>query len=149
MAITYAQITDAIESRLGVAIGLARSQSYDELTDGMTDTPTLQVYWQRDVTDPQGTTHQTAFGTGVQQVEVVFHADLFARQRSHIGDDMAVLYGMAQAVRETLEAETSSPYFGLDGIKAFRWTAERVTFEYGDPSLPYIGARFVIIVRVF
>jgi hypothetical protein len=51
MAITYAQINDAIEDKLGAAMGLARSQTYDELTDGMTDTPTLQVYWQRDDTD--------------------------------------------------------------------------------------------------
>ena len=149
MAITYAQINSAIESKLGTAVGRARSQDFDELTDGMTDTPTLQVYWQRDNTDPQGTTHQTAFGTGVQQMEAIFHADLYARQRSHIGDDMAVLYTVMQAVRETLEAERSSPYFGLEGIKAFRWAAERVTFEYGDPSLPYVGVRFVITVRVF
>ena len=100
MAITYAQINDAIESKLGAATGLVRSQSYDELTDGMTDTPTLQVYWQRDVTDPQGNTSMTTFRTGVQQVEMVFHADLFARQRSHIGEDMSALYTVMQQVRQ-------------------------------------------------
>lgn len=149
MAITYAQITDAIESVLGAATGLERSQSYDELTDGMTDAPTLQVYWQRDVTDPQGTTHQTTFRRGVQQTEMVFYADLFARQRSHIGEDMQTLYAAMESVRTTLEAETVKPYFNLDGIEAFRWTAEKVTFEYGDPVLPYLGVRYTITVRVF
>ena len=148
-SITYAQITNAIESKLGAATGLSRSQSYDKLTDGMTDTPTLQVYWERDVTDPQGMTHQTTFRRGVQQVEMVFHADLFARQRGHIGEDMRVLYVVMEAVRATLEAETTKPYFDLDGIQAFRWTGERVTFEYGDPMLRFIGARYVITVRVF
>jgi hypothetical protein len=149
MAITYAQINDAIEDKLGKALGLARSQSYDELTDGMTDTPTLQVYWQRDNTDPQGMTSMTTFRTGVQQTEIIFHADLFARQRSHIGEDMKVLYEVMQEIREALEAETTKPYFDLEGIQAFRWTSERVTFEYGDPSLPYVGARYTITVRVF
>jgi hypothetical protein len=91
----------------------------------------------------------TTFRTGVQQVEMTYYADLFARQRSHIGDDMTVLYSVMQAVRETLEGETVKPYFGLAGIQAFRWSAERVTFEYGDPSLPYVGARYTIMVRVF
>ncbi len=149
MPVTYAQINDAIESTLGAAVGLARSQSYDELTDGMTDTPTLQVYWQRDDTDPQGSTSMTAFRTGVQQVDIIFHVDLYARQRSHIGDDMRVLYDVMQEVREVLEGETTKPYFGLAGIQAFRWSSERVTFEYGDPALPYVGARYVIAVRVF
>lgn len=149
MAITYAQINDAITQTIGVAEGLHRSQSYDELTDGMTDTPTLQVYWQQDTTDPQGSTSMTTFRTGVQQASMVFHVDLFVRQRSHIGEDMKVLYEVAQAVRETLEAETVKPYFGLAGIEAFSWTAERVTFEYGDPSLPYVGARFTLTIRVF
>jgi hypothetical protein len=145
MAITYAQINDAIEDKLGAALGLARSQTYDELTDGMTDTPTLQVYWQRDNTDPSMTT----FRTGVQQVEMTFHADLFARQRSHIGEDMKVLYEVMQEVREMLEAETTKPYFDLEGIQAFSWTSERVTFEYGDPSQPYVGVRYMLTVRVF
>ena len=149
MAITYAQINDAIESTLGAATGLARSQSYDELTDGMTDTPTLQVYWQRDTTDPQGMTSMTTFQTGVQQVDMVFHADLFARQRSHIGEDMSALYTVMQAVRETLEGEKTKPLFGLPGIQSFRWTTERVTFEYGDPLLPYVGARYTIFIKVF
>lgn len=149
MAITYEQIGDAIADTLSAATGLQRTQRHDELTDGMTDTPTLQVYWQRDVTDPQGTTSMTTFSTGVQQVEMTYHADLFARQRSHIGDDMTVLYSVMQAVREALEGETTKPYFGLAGIQAFRWSAERVTFEYGDPSLPYVGARYTIMVRVF
>lgn len=149
MAITYAQINDAIETTLGVATELHRSQTYDKLTDGMTDTPTLQVYWQRDETDPQGQTSMTTFRTGVQQVSMIFHADLFARQRSHIGEDMKVLYETMESVRATLEAETTKPYFDLDGIQAFKWVAERVTFEYGDPSQPYVGARYVITVRVF
>jgi hypothetical protein len=53
-------------------------------------------------------------------------------------------------IRDTLEAQTTPPYFGRAGIKAIRqWGAQQVVFKYGDPALLYIGTRFVIKVRIF
>ena len=45
MSITLAQICNAVETTLGAATGLTYTQSYNELKEGMNDTPTLQVYW--------------------------------------------------------------------------------------------------------
>lgn len=144
-----ADICDAIETTLGAATGLARSQSYDELTDGMNDTPTLQVYPESGGQDVETSNDRTTFRAGCQQEEAVIHADLYARQRSDLGDDMWKLVTMIDAIRTVLKAQQTKPYFGTLSIKAFSWTWQRVTFVYGDPQLPYVGARFILRIRMF
>ena len=91
MSITLVQIVDAIESTLSAVSTLARSMSYDELTEGMNDYPTLQIYPEDGDQDPSGNTDRTTFGAGVRQTVFTIHADYYARQRSHIGEDMAAL----------------------------------------------------------
>jgi hypothetical protein len=150
MPVTIVQVNSAIETTLATATGLTFTQDYDELTEGMADTPNLQVYFVEEITDPTSTSAQTTFGAGVRQVEWTFHADLYARQRSHIGEDMGALLPLVDAIRDTLEAQTGPTYFGQAGIKAIKqWTARQVVFRYGEPDLPYIGTRFIIKVRVF
>lgn len=150
MSIDYEQVGDAIVTTLEAAPSLVAVQAHDEISDGMTDPPTLQVYWQRDTTDPEGNTSMTTFRTGVQQVDTVYYADLFARQRSaNLAEDMKQLYTSMTEIREILEAQRTKPYFGLAGIQAFRWSAERATWTYDDPSLRFVGARFTIMIRIF
>ena len=151
MAITLAQICDAIESTLGGATGLERSESYDELTEGAHpgDLPLLQVYPNDGTTDPSGNTDRTTFRGGVRQTALTIHADVYARQRSHIGEDMKAVVNSMDAIINVLEAQNVKPYFGLVGIKAFAWRWERVTFIYGDPQLPYAGVRFYLSIRTF
>jgi hypothetical protein len=146
---TTAQICDAIETTLSSATGLKRSETYNELSDGITETPTLQVYWESTEEDISGSTDRTSFGAGVRQDEHLFHGDLYVRQRSHIGEDMRDLMAMKDAIDAVLVAEKTKPYFGLAGIKAFRWRAERVTFVYGDPQIPFVGIRYYLTVRTF
>src|SRR3990167_4602284 len=131
MAITLAQILDAITSTLSAATTLSRAQSYDEMTDGMNDLPTLQVYPETNEQDISG------------------NADYYAQQRRHLGEDMAALVNGMDDMANVIEQQDTKPYFGLDGIKAFHWSWRRVTFVYGDPQLSYVGARFTITVRVF
>lgn len=145
---TTAEICDAIESTLRSATGLLRSESYDELSDGITETPTLQVYWESTEEDITGNADRTSFGAGVRQDEHLFHGDLYVRQRSHIGEDMADLVTMKDAIDARLVAQTDS-LFGLSGIKAFHWRAERVTFIYGDPQIPFVGIRYYFTIRTF
>jgi hypothetical protein len=148
-SITIAQICDAIETTLSSATGLNRSETYSELSDGITEEAWLQVYPETLETDVATGTDRTTFRGGVRQTEFTFHADLYARQRSHIGDDMRLLVQLIDAIVVKLEQQATKPYFGLEGIKAFRWRGERVTFIYGDRQLPYVGMRFTITVRVF
>ena len=151
--LTLAQINNAIADTLGAATGLGANhhQTYNELTEGTQDIPQLRVYWESDVTDAMTPTNRltsrSSTHLGVIVTDQVFHADLYGVQRSNIGPDMGVLYPLIDAVRAKLEAETDAPYFGLDGIKGFKWSSQRVTFDYANVS--YVGCRFTITVRIF
>jgi hypothetical protein len=150
MAITYAQICDAIDSTLAAAATLADSLSYDELRDGsLQDYPILMIYPDSGVQDPIGETDRSTFRAGIRQTELVIIVDLYAQQRSHMGEDMAALVGSVDALSDIFEAQDTKPYFGLAGIRAFQWRWERVTFTYGDQQLPYVGARFYLTITVF
>ncbi len=148
-AISIAQICNAVESTLSTAAGLVRTQSYDELTEGMQDAPTLQVYPESGLQDPMGNADRTTFKAGVRQTELVVHADLYARQRSNLGEDMAKLVTVLDQLITILEAQDTKPYFGLTGIKAFAWSWSRVIFQYGDPGQSFMGARFILRLRIF
>lgn len=151
MAITIAEICNAIEITLGAATGLVRSESYDELTAGVHpgDLPLLQVYPAEGTTDPSGNTDRTTFRGVVRQTAIVINADVYAQQRAHIGEDMKAVVDAMDAIIDVLETQNVKPYFDLVGIKAFSWNWEYVTFRYGDPQLPYAGVRFYLHIRVF
>ena len=147
MAITIAQMCDAVNATLGTAASLSRSQSYDELTGGMNDTPTLQVYWESTVCDVGGNNDRTSFRGGVRQKEYTLHADIYANQLKNVGPDNELVVNLADEIEDILEAQDTKPYFGLAGIQAFRWEATRVIFSYDGVSFP--GARYIITLRVF
>lgn len=148
-SITLAQILDAVEASLSTAPTLARSMSYDELTEGINDTPLLQVYPESGDQDPTDNTDRTTFKAGVRQTNILINCDYYAQQRKHIGEDMAALVDGIDAMTNIFEAQDAKPYFGLIGIKAFHWSWQRVVFNYGDPAINYVGARFTITIRVF
>lgn len=155
--ITIAQISTAIALTLGEAEGIVRTQDgandgeaendTTPLSEGMNDTPTLQVYLESGLTDASNEVDRTTFRAGVRQTELVFHADVFGKQRAHIGEDIALCTTLASALWDILEQQQVKPYFGLDGIQAFRWTMQRVVFTYA--TVDYAGLRFVLTVRVF
>ncbi len=140
---TLGQVVSAIESALGSATGLTRSENYNELTEGIPETPLLQVYPESGEPD---------FQTYKRRIEkVIIHADLYARQRSQIGEDMTKIVDMAEAIFARLRAQdpnTNNQLFGLDGIRKFAWTWTRAVFEYGDPATRYAGVRFIITIWI-
>ena len=153
VTVTVHQLCDAIETTLSTATGLQVSQTFDELTEGIHDRALLQVYPQScSGVDSVNRNDRTTILRGVAQTEFVFHADLYAQQRAHIGEDMAALIPLIDAITARLEAQQASPLFGLtvsgvDPIKSFRWSWERVIFEYAEAK--HMGVRFVITIRVF
>jgi len=150
MSITIAQICDAIETTLATATTVKRSESYNELVDGIQDQPLLQVYWESTLQSPPGSTDRYSFGGGgnpIRQSWITIHADYFAEQLAHLGQAMGSLVDGIDAITNVLEGQDQKPYFDLDGIKAFSWEANRVNFEYSGAL--YVGARFIIQVRVF
>jgi len=154
---TIAEICDAVDTALGEALvtsgDLTISQNYDELTEGMNDIGVLQIYPESgrltDSLSGQGQTQQMTFGVdGLIQEEITIHADYYATSRANIGDDMAVLIPGIEAIRAKIK-EQKCPPFGLTGIRTFQWSWERTVWEYGQPELKYIGARFILRMRLF
>lgn len=147
--ILITEIADAIKTTLATASTVKRAMGYSELTENIPDVPLIQVYWNRSEQDasPGSKADRTTFGAGVRNTLIQFYVDYYARARSHIGEDMAALMEGLDAIQIIVEAQDTKPYFGLDGIKAFRWYADRVEFVYGGTN--YAGVRFVLTVRTF
>ena len=148
-------ICDAIADTLGAAAGIQKTQRPGELTEGLDNQVTLQVYPDSGGQDAATGDDRTTFKAGMQQEEVVVIADLYVRQRSHIGEDMAALITMLDAMRTTLKAIKVAPLFSLrqtnnnPAIKTFAWNWRRVLFEYGDPLQRYVGLRLTLTLRLF
>ncbi len=148
--VTIAEINTAIKDTLAVADGLVRSQNYNELSEGMNDYPTMQVYWNSGETDATNAVDRSSFGGGikppVRQADLQFYVDVYATQRSDLAEDNDKLTTMASNIWTVLDQQVNPPY-GLSAIRAHHWTAQRVNFQYGDETYP--GVRFIISVRVF
>jgi hypothetical protein len=145
--LTFTQITKSIRDTLASAKGMNRAESGQEITESIPDVPLLQVYFETEDTDGSGNTGQTTFRAGVRVSHVTVHTDVYVSQRAHIDQDIAACEAMAEEVRSILADQKIKPYFGLDGLQAFQWRAQRVTFTYG--AVDYSGIRFVIEVYVF
>jgi hypothetical protein len=149
--ITYAQICNAVEDTLDAATGLAKSQTFSELSESYEDLPLLRVYPQSGEVDSRGSSDRTTFRAGVRVTECLLHADVICRQRSHIDLDMSKTVEMVEAVEAVLITQQAKPYFGLTGIKGFHWRWEIVDFPLGagESAVHYLGARFSITLEVF
>jgi len=151
--VTLVSINNAIEATLGAAASLERSQSYDELTEGLHDVPLLQVYWEDlpliDSDSTPGQTDRMVFASGEdarRQYTLTYFADLYAASRKEIGEDMGRLLPIVDEFITILEAQGCPP-FGVEGVRTFQWSAKRVTFEYN--KIKYVGARFTLHLRLF
>jgi hypothetical protein len=156
VTVTVHQLCDAIETTLGSAAGIQVHQTFDELTEGVNDRAVLQVYPESCRMDAiaRATTHndRTASLRGVAVAEFVFNADIYAQQRTSIGEDMAALVPLIDAIVARLEAQKKTPLFGLTvsgiaPIKSFKWDWRRVVFEYAQAQ--YMGVRFTITIWIF
>ena len=146
---TVSEINNGVTAALAVAVGLKYTQSFDQLTEGIQDTPVLRVYPTAGKTDITTGTDRTTFSGKVTQSQLSFHADLYATQRRHLGEDMAKLIPLIDAIIDVIEAQKSKPFFGVTAIKAFGWSWNGIVFSYGRPEVHYAGARFVLNLRMF
>lgn len=154
---TIEGVNSALATWLGAAAGVQRVQDGANpsevdggLSEGMNDPATLQVYWQSGGSADDW--HQTTLKGGVIQTTLTYHGDVYVRQRSNLSEDIAACLPMASALYERLyEAAQQSPnptyYFDYDGIRAFRFTVERVEFTYG--GFDFVGIRFIIELRIY
>lgn len=154
--VTVGEICTAIHTVLEELVtsgDLARVQNYDQLTEGMNTTPTLQVYPESWEVDVSGDTDRSTFvdGTtgipGVRQTDLLIRLDLYVRQRSQLNEDWGDAVDLASAVSDKLDEQGSCPLFAQTGIRSMHWTCTRVVFDYA--TVLYTGFRFELRVRVF
>jgi hypothetical protein len=155
-AITIHAINDAIATTLSAATGLVATRTFDQLKEGVNDNAILEVYFQRGTCDAKGGWDRASFPGAAPSfntmriVELVFYADLYAHIRSDLGENMADVVRLTDAVWDTLEAQRAGNLYALEGIRAHHWTVERVQFERPAGSgIRYMGVRFTITVRIF
>lgn len=152
---TIAEICDAVDTYIGEELvtshELIRSESYDELSEGIQDEQVLQIYPEQilPVSTESGTGMRTlgGYNDGVIHETIIITVRYFARQRSHIGDDMAVLVPGIEAIRNKLKAQTACPPFGLSNVGSFQWGGNLTTFDYGGAL--YIGWEWSLVFEVF
>lgn len=153
MAITVKALTTAVRNTLATATVIADDQgvAHDvtQMKEGMPDRHTLQVYPTEGQTNVTGNTDRASFGAEVRHTETIIHADYYARQRSHLGEDLTAMVDGIDALIAVLETQKRAPLFGESDIKSFRWRWEYVTFVYGDPEVKYAGVRFFITLTLF
>ena len=149
MTITLGEMCDGIEAVLSAALGVQSSTSYDELTEGVPamDCPRVEVYPDAGVSDPSGNTDRFTFSACMQMSVVTIFADLYARQRSQLGEDMKATIDMIDSIIDVIQAQERPPFFGLKGIKAFSWRWKRSTFRRADAR--FVGARFTISCKIY
>jgi len=131
---TLPVILDAVAATLETATGLTRTQSYDELTESIPDTPLLQVYPEEGQPDKLETLTR-------RMERITVHADLYAHRRANIGEDMQAVVDNAQEILEVIRAQDPTARFGLAGIRHFEWSWRRVLFPYN--GVDYAGVRFI------
>lgn len=148
--VSYGDLIRAVETTLGRAREILKTESMERLSEGYSDMPLLQVYPDASDTDSRGeTTDRSTFRAGVRQTGLVINADCVVKQRSNLGEDMLRTVSLADAVQMELEKQDTKPYFQNRAIKAFHWSWQRVTFKYGDPETSYVGIRFTINLTIF
>lgn len=146
-----ATLIDNIESTLSAADSIDISQSYDELTANIPQTPTLQVYPDRCPQVSRGSeTDRVTFGSPTKNPVVrkvyIIHADVFVAQRHYIAQDMANLVVAAEEIDAILETQTKCNIFGDTDVNTYKWEWRRVTFNYSGRD--YIGIKYIFEVEM-
>jgi len=155
---TIADLILAIATTLGAAPSLTRTQyagvtaAVSRMTEGVADVPLLQVYPEANTTtDWTGGTDRASLSGKHSIKEYMIHADLLARQRSQIDEDMAQLVTSIDEFENILDNQKyqnvagGAGLFGRLYITSFQWSWHRVVFEYA--TVKYVGARFPLVIR--
>jgi hypothetical protein len=150
MAITFADIGRQVANWLEGTAGSPRVEAFDAMSEGVPQVPLVRVYVISGQTDSGSEdTDRASFGNQpIRRSTCTLQVDAIARQRSHIGEDMAAQMAMIDAIDARLCELGKPPLFGLQGIQAARWSWERMAYTVSE-TVEYVGVRFEIVVSVF
>jgi len=144
---TLATIVDAIEEAINDASTLVNSQTYDEITESVPETPMTQVYPESQ-SDSFSHSHR-----GRTKVSYIVRIDYFALQRGpSFGETMRFLVSGIDDIEAILRAQYSEEYpFGVTGLlngrDNYRFSWSRKNFETAQKT--YTGARFEVQVSAW
>ena len=144
--LTFVEILDGITATLAADPAIKQALTMEDITESVQVVPACLVYIAEFNTDIQTQNSQTTFRGGVRQNQVVVNVDALARRRSHIGEDMKDVTELADVIVAILEAQKTHPYFGLDGLKTFKWRATYATFHHGADD--FSALRFILTFMI-
>jgi hypothetical protein len=148
-SVAIRDIVTSVASTL-IKVGIdVRVQNTEEITESIPQTPLIQVYAEKGRTDSGGSTDRASFGAKVRRRAITIHIDIYGRQRSMIGQDLAVAMDTLDLAIDQMEQEKQAPFFGNPFIREMSWSWERVVFEYGESTTQYSGFRIIIEVKVY
>ena len=132
------------------------AQSYDELTEGMQDTPVLQVLPMDSDVDAATDTDRTTFKGCIKHGRYHFVLHGYARPRSHVGEDVEAAIRMWDACEAVLEDEGTDcvaatgtcTFFGVPEIRGISWTG-LAPIEKTYAKATYSGFEVTLAVDVF
>lgn len=144
-------IKDTLEANSTLLTLVPYMQDIGDLTEGLTNTPALQVYWQNlgQVSSGSSTDRHT-FGGGSDPVRIktfTFYIDVYLDPRAHLDQLFVNMLTIVDAVNDVLEEQDIKPYFGVENIKSFTWSAERGVTTYAQIDYPTV--RWTIEIVVF
>lgn len=142
---TRPRLTDTCEGiaeTLGAAAGIKRAEANEGIPEGVHDCPYLEVYPEQGGGAKGSQTDRNTFGAGLRLQHMEIYADLYAGARDQIGENLAVVAQEIDAIIDVLEEQTAAPFFGVEGLKTFKWRWQRVIIERNNEN--YVGARFYL-----
>ena len=123
---------------------IANSVATANLTmqEGIADPRVIQVYLSEFEGAHGSNTNRNTFGGGLQLKRYTVRIDVYSRTRSQLGEDISAAEQDCYSVIAILEAQKSSPAFGLSGVHTFNWTGKLGVFPYAGSS--YWGSQFTL-----
>jgi hypothetical protein len=121
-----------------------RVQDYDELSEGINDTPLIQVYPVRGQGN-SGAGDRLTFTGGMRRTGMTVIIRAYARRRAMLAEDMNAQIKLIDAIDEVLASQAGS-LFGMESVMAAHWTWERATYAVADAE--YAGAEFTLDIYV-
>ena len=143
MAITIVQMNSAIHDEFANNLTtIDYTQDYDNLGEGLANTPLLQVYWNSLSSVSEGSaTDRRTFGGGAKPIRTkryVFRADLYCDPRGMLDANFIQMLPIVDEINNLLEAQDTKPYFGLDGIQSYTFSCERGVITYAQTDYPVV-----------
>lgn len=145
MSITIVDMNTAIYNTLKNNMTLVDfTQNYDNLGEGLANTPLVQVFWNSlNTVSEQSSTDRRTFGGDpnvkpVRTKRYIFRADLYLDPRSDIDRNFAQMLPIVDEINDIFEDQDMEPYFGLTGIKSYTFSCERGVVEYANIVYPVV-----------